>query len=217
MSCLPRPRSFIYLSIHLFSPFLYLSPSFSFSLLSHLSLPTRFATVSVPSIGTIDVSILVGWCSLAFATVSACSKSAGVVCPAVLRLPRPFPPYFSTSSSLSSDCQLLLVSKSMGRVLSRSSMREYAITKVRARERSRDCRDHRFSSRYRTLIDLAPLIYPIMFQPLKFDRICQRTTRRYVELLSIVTPLIMRRFVSANWHVMSCGRIVAQISDIYFA
>lgn len=72
-----------------------------------------------------------------------------------------------TASSFSSQNQWVECSLSV----------EHArITKVHARERSRDCRDHRFSSRHRTLIDLAPLIYPIMFQPFKFGRICQRTT-----------------------------------------
>lgn len=94
--------SFLHLSLYpSFLPFFFFSSFISFflSLLSSFT-PYLFATVSVPSIGTIDVSIPVGWCSLAFATVSACSKSAGVVCPAVLRLPRPFPPYSSISSSL---------------------------------------------------------------------------------------------------------------------
>lgn len=201
--------SFLHLSIHLFSPFLYLSPSISFSfsffLLSHLSLPTRFAIVSVPSIGTIDVSIPVGWCSLAFATVSACSKSAGVVCPAVLRLPRPFPPYSSTSSSLCSDCQLLLVSKSMGRVLSRSSMREYAITKVRARGRSRDCPLVFVSSSHANRSRPFNLSNNVSTAQIRSNL---PKARRIVELLSIVIPLIMRRFVLADRHVMNVAELL---------
>lgn len=92
-----------FLHLSLYPSFLPLSLSlFLYFFLSSLSsfTPYLLAAVSVPSIETIDVSIPVGWCSLAFATVSACSKSAGVVCPAVLRLPRPFPPYSSISSSL---------------------------------------------------------------------------------------------------------------------
>lgn len=98
--------------------FLCLCPPLSF--LPHLSLRIRSAAFPVPSAGTIDVSIPVGWCSLAFATVSACTKSAGVVCPAVLRLPRAHrlrprsPPILL---SLLLRHARLLVSKSMGRVL----------------------------------------------------------------------------------------------------
>lgn len=79
----------IFVWIHFASPlWLPLSLPLSFSSSSsHLSLYIRSA---VPSRRTIDVSISVGWwCSLAFAAVSACSKSAGVVCPAVLRLSAP--------------------------------------------------------------------------------------------------------------------------------
>jgi len=91
------------------SPFFSASLSlFLFSLIFH----SAFSPPLFPSARTIDVSILVGWCSLAFATVSACSKSAGVVCPAVLFVSPPRPPFslftpdppslFSASSSLSS-------------------------------------------------------------------------------------------------------------------
>lgn len=90
--------------------------------LSHLLLRIRSAAFPIPSTGTIDVSIPVGWCSLAFATVSACSKSAGVVCPAVPRLLRVPPSVIVLVHSRSTvapppAARLLLVSKSMGRVL----------------------------------------------------------------------------------------------------
>lgn len=112
--------SFLPFSLSLFLYFflpLFLSSLSSFT-------PYLLAAVSVPSIETIDVSIPVGWCSLAFATVSACSKSAGVVCPAVLRLPRPFPPYSSISSSLFQLPAPSRLKINGSSALSRSSMRE---------------------------------------------------------------------------------------------
>lgn len=64
--------------------------------------PLRRLSHPVVRTGSIDVSIPVGWCSLAFATVSACSKNAGVVCPAVLR-PSTRPSSSTTLSRAPSD------------------------------------------------------------------------------------------------------------------
>jgi len=124
MSRLLRPRS----SISMLTLLLSLS-SLYLSFVPDLSLRICSAAFPVPSRGTIDVSIPVGRCSLAFAIVSACSKSAGVVCLAVLCLPRAFLsicfsiflylPSFSISLlSLFSESCVFLVSKSMSRVLS---------------------------------------------------------------------------------------------------
>lgn len=116
MSRSPRPGFFIYLSIHLSSPFLSLSSFISFSLLSHLSLPT---------------------CSPPFPCrpqrrLTYRFQQGGAVWPSppCLRVPKVLassvPPFFVSrarfhpiprSLPLSSNCQLLLVSKSMGRVL----------------------------------------------------------------------------------------------------
>lgn len=177
--------------------------SLRLSFLPHLSLRIRSTAFPVPSTGTIDVSIPVGWCSLAFATVSACSKSAGVVCPAVLRpprvprlrprslLPRSLrrssqpPPLSSPPTRVSSSSQNQWVE------CSRSSERESAATKVRAREESRDRQTMGFrpvTPHTRHIPDLAPLICPTASRPLKFDRVRRRTSRRHFELLSIVTP-----------------------------
>lgn len=102
---------------------------------------------------------------------------------------------------------LLLVSKSMGRVLSRrSSVRIngdegsflFLSCLPRMREESRENKIAglcRFSTAvHHALINLASLTYPITA---KFGR-ARRRTRRFVELLSIATPLInsASRYVS---------------------
>lgn len=134
MSRLPRPHFCIYLSISIFPPFSLSLPLYSFlslfSLIFHSLLARhRFRAVHRDD-WHIDSRVVQSGLRHRVCVFQKCWRRLSRRSSSPRARFHPIP----RSLPLSSNCQLLFVSKSMGRVLSRSSMREYAITKVGARE-----------------------------------------------------------------------------------
>lgn len=118
-----------------------------------LSLRICSVAFLVLSRGTIDVSIP-GRCSLAFAIVSMCFKSAGVVCLAVLCLSRAFLSIcfsiflyflpFSISFLFLLWCVSLRLKINKSSAFSRACVRESIVTKVHTRKEMEGSSDYKF-------------------------------------------------------------------------
>lgn len=196
MSRSPRPRvpSLLYLPAHPFS--LSRSLSFSLSFLPHLSRPVHRDDWRIDSSRVVQSGLRHRVCVFqkCWRRLSRRSSSSPHPPSSSSFTPDP-PPLFSASPLLfppPPPTRLLLVSKSMGRVLAveRARIRGDQSPRAWGIDGSPDfgfSTHHAAHTRYIT--DLTPLIYLTVSRSLKFGRARRRrTSRRHVESLSIVNP-----------------------------